>query len=104
MIQIFDLTISIKGPRVGEKSKNSSYTSKALVDWTKEEVQAWLSSSPNFKNVAPHFSLLNGEALASFTQNNIEVILKDTAQAIALYNALRKLKGETGMIQYATDN
>ena len=78
-------------------NKQTASRSKPLVDWTTEEVQVWLSSSVNFKGVAAHFSLLNGEALAGFTQNNIENILKDTAQAIALYNALQKLKGEKGM-------
>ena len=63
---------------------------------TKEEIQQWLKSS-NFSDFTTKFLGLDGKDLASFTKDDFERIIKDTAPGIALYNAVQELKAEKGM-------
>jgi hypothetical protein len=98
---VFILTSKQQVPLQREGIKNTIATvssSKPLVAWTSEEVQQWFLSS-KYNDYAPKFLRLDGKDLAGLSEQSFERIINDTAQGIALYNAVQELKGEKGMVE-----
>ena len=77
-----------------DEKRKINNTSKPLSEWTRDEVQQWFQF--NYSDHSLKFVGLTGKDLSRFTEGNFRSIIQDTAQGIALYNAVKEVK-EIGM-------